>query len=297
LTAVIDACVGDAPPDSFAQRAVASCELRISKHADDEIGIQLADMLLYPAIAIQLATSGMQLQLATASSPLVRDRLAERAESLVAALDLVAATRWQPQSKGESSLNAMRGRRELLDELASTACSDYLFLGEPDAALDIMSRVDFVGDAYLKARALADKGLTDAALVAYDDAAREGKERKMQLQFSARYNKAKLLVEIGDLSRARRELARLYADDPTYEDDAGLLDKVKAPTRSGKRVPIPEAVRHAVWRRDEGRCVKCGNQDRLEFDHIIPLSRGGANTERNLQLLCEQCNREKSATI
>jgi 5-methylcytosine-specific restriction endonuclease McrA len=52
-----------------------------------------------------------------------------------------------------------------------------------------------------------------------------------------------------------------------------------------------------VWRRDQGRCVKCGSQEGLEFDHIIPVSRGGSNTARNLQLLCENCNRSKSDTI
>ena len=40
-----------------------------------------------------------------------------------------------------------------------------------------------------------------------------------------------------------------------------------------------------VWRRDQGRCVKCGSNEKLEFDHIIPLSRGGSNTFRNVQLL------------
>jgi 5-methylcytosine-specific restriction endonuclease McrA len=40
-----------------------------------------------------------------------------------------------------------------------------------------------------------------------------------------------------------------------------------------------------------------GSQENLEFDHIIPLSQGGANTERNLQLLCEPCNRAKGAAI
>ena len=64
-----------------------------------------------------------------------------------------------------------------------------------------------------------------------------------------------------------------------------------------RRQAIPEKVRHSVWRRDEGRCVKCGSQEKLEYDHIIPWSKGGSDTERNIQLLCERCNRTKSASI
>ena len=56
---------------------------------------------------------------------------------------------------------------------------------------------------------------------------------------------------------------------------------------------IPEEVRYKVWRRDEGKCVKCGSRDKLEYDHIIPISKGGSNTARNIELLCENCNREK----
>ncbi|MGG5505071.1 HNH endonuclease [Myroides odoratimimus] len=44
-------------------------------------------------------------------------------------------------------------------------------------------------------------------------------------------------------------------------------------------------------------CVKCGSKNRLEFDHIIPYSEGGSNTYRNIQLLCENCNRVKSNKI
>jgi 5-methylcytosine-specific restriction endonuclease McrA len=54
---------------------------------------------------------------------------------------------------------------------------------------------------------------------------------------------------------------------------------------------------YSVWNRDSGKCVKCGGQESLEFDHIIPFSKGGANTYRNLQILCKKCNLEKSNKI
>ncbi|MCC6992975.1 MAG: HNH endonuclease [Anaerolineae bacterium CFX3] len=63
------------------------------------------------------------------------------------------------------------------------------------------------------------------------------------------------------------------------------------------RMPIPDDVQIFVWNRDNGMCVKCGSKENLEFDHIIPLSQGGSNTARNIQLLCEVCNRKKSNQI
>ena len=66
---------------------------------------------------------------------------------------------------------------------------------------------------------------------------------------------------------------------------------------SNKREPISEDVRMFVWRRDGGKCTRCGSQENLHFDHIIPHSKGGSNTERNLQLLCESCNLTKSDKI
>lgn len=64
-----------------------------------------------------------------------------------------------------------------------------------------------------------------------------------------------------------------------------------------RREMIPEEVRLLVWERDGGQCVKCGSTEDLEFDHIIPVSKGGSNTEKNVQLLCATCNREKRDRI
>jgi len=62
--------------------------------------------------------------------------------------------------------------------------------------------------------------------------------------------------------------------------------------------PLPSWMRMHVWWRNQGRCVWCGSQERLWFDYIVPVSEGGRDTERNIRLLCERCNRhEKGASI
>lgn len=63
------------------------------------------------------------------------------------------------------------------------------------------------------------------------------------------------------------------------------------------RQSIPSDVKVFVWNRDGGRCTNCGSQVRLEYDHIIPLAKGGSNTARNIQLLCELCNRSKGVSL
>lgn len=93
--------------------------------------------------------------------------------------------------------------------------------------------------------------------------------------------------------RTLRTKIRLEVEEELREQlrrEMGLQNKAEA------RI-IPEEVRFEVWRRDGGRCVKCGSQRGLEFDHVIPFSKGGSNTARNIQLLCESCNRTKRDTI
>ena len=65
----------------------------------------------------------------------------------------------------------------------------------------------------------------------------------------------------------------------------------------GHRPRIPRDVKIQVWQRDRGRCGECGSDRNLEYDHIIPHSFGGSDTERNIQLLCSECNREKGASL
>jgi len=64
-----------------------------------------------------------------------------------------------------------------------------------------------------------------------------------------------------------------------------------------RRQPLPREVRLAVWQRDGGRCVECGSEFDLQYDHLIPFSMGGASTAANLQLLCAPCNRVKGTSL
>jgi hypothetical protein len=77
---------------------------------------------------------------------------------------------------------------------------------------------------------------------------------------------------------------------PVPVDVSSMPPVEEAPLR---REAIPRSVQREVWQRDGGRCVECGTREKLCFDHIVPFSRGGSNTARNLQLMCERCNLSK----
>lgn len=81
------------------------------------------------------------------------------------------------------------------------------------------------------------------------------------------------------------------------------LNRAHTMVAAAKR-PIPaqrgrvrDDVKQLVWQRDGGRCRSCDSASELQYDHIIPVSMGGASTEDNLQILCGPCNRRKGASV
>ncbi|MBK6959397.1 MAG: HNH endonuclease [Nitrosomonas sp.] len=55
-----------------------------------------------------------------------------------------------------------------------------------------------------------------------------------------------------------------------------------------------------VVRRDGHICQSCRinvPDNEIEFDHIIPVSKGGPTTVENLRILCRTCNRKKSDSL
>jgi len=78
------------------------------------------------------------------------------------------------------------------------------------------------------------------------------------------------------------------------ESDFSLPAKTNAPHR---RI-IPTQIKIEVMNRDKGKCVQCGSEDELHFDHILPYSKGGTSMKaENVQLLCARHNLQKSDRI
>jgi hypothetical protein len=59
-------------------------------------------------------------------------------------------------------------------------------------------------------------------------------------------------------------------------------------------------LRKRVLDEEKSTCKCCGRKPpevKVEVDHIVPLSKGGDNSRKNLQVLCLECNRGKSGNL
>jgi hypothetical protein len=77
---------------------------------------------------------------------------------------------------------------------------------------------------------------------------------------------------------------------------AEAITETEEERRIGRR-RISFSTMMRIVRRDNYQCQHCHTQlhdNEVEFDHIIPVSKGGSSEEHNLRLTCFKCNRDKS---
>jgi 5-methylcytosine-specific restriction enzyme A len=90
--------------------------------------------------------------------------------------------------------------------------------------------------------------------------------------------------------------ARLRADAHRAADRGpnAILGPGSPITRKG----VKPSKRRKVFERDGYKCRSCertGDESNpLTIDHVVPLSHGGTNEQRNLQTLCLSCNLRKN---
>jgi len=53
--------------------------------------------------------------------------------------------------------------------------------------------------------------------------------------------------------------------------------------------------RENIFKRDNYECLYCGSKKNLTIDHVIPKSKGGKNTWKNLVTCCKSCNIQKDS--
>jgi hypothetical protein len=78
----------------------------------------------------------------------------------------------------------------------------------------------------------------------------------------------------------------------------------RSPRESTRPRRLPAHVKRAVYQRDAGRCAfrsadgrRCGQTERLEFDHVVPVARGGRATVDNTRLLCRAHNQDAADEV
>ncbi len=88
--------------------------------------------------------------------------------------------------------------------------------------------------------------------------------------------------------------------------DTPKVDEYQESDRKIKRAGyLPRWLEKAIFFRDRGRCQKCFKdvsgtlhlENEYHLDHILPLNQWGTNDPTNFQLLCKECNLQKSDSV
>ena len=107
------------------------------------------------------------------------------------------------------------------------------------------------------------------------------------------YNGTFNLVDCWNTKQDNREVFKFKLE---ITDDVDT--QVQTRIRPSQSRVIPSWIKQQVFKRDQGKCVICGKNSELHYDHDFPYSKGGTSVSpNNIRLLCARHNLEKSGKI
>lgn len=108
------------------------------------------------------------------------------------------------------------------------------------------------------------------------------------LKLHYKNNKEKYLIK----TRARAEYRKAY-----FKTERGRISKLTSNSkrRAQKRKTATSNISIYISKlfAEQNYCYYCKSSDKLQIEHLIPLSRGGGHTEDNVTLACKACNLQK----
>ncbi|MGH2947918.1 MAG: DUF4236 domain-containing protein [Solirubrobacteraceae bacterium] len=147
--------------------------------------------------------------------------------SLAAVLTLVEC--YQGNDRHDEAIGLLQQLAELDADpaLVLSLCDLYAETGAWDEILDVAAGTRNDDDISMQVRlfqaeALEHQGMNEGAMEAYKDALRSTK-RDPELLKAARYGRGRLYLQLGKKAQGRKDLERVYGDDPKYRDVAELL--------------------------------------------------------------------------
>lgn len=210
-------CITAAGADDFARETITDARLDLYVRArDPRAALTVRHCIEQPAAAALVTL---------AASALVAGRRDEAAQTLEQVHDAVEMSREWHKSGFSNHLPEISG-------LSTTITGLLIDSGHLQQALDYIEAHPWRGDALWRGRILAQLGDRDRAVTVLTEFLREtdddvlDADLDMTMRCMARYQKARMLIERGDLKNARREVRRVFSEDPDFEDYDGLRRQV-----------------------------------------------------------------------
>jgi hypothetical protein len=122
---------------------------------------------------------------------------------------------------------------------------------------------------------------------------------KVKAQKAAWYERHKEVIAGKQAERYRNNPEPKDERTKAWKDANPLLMRLHGQNRRSRIAgdKLSQGIVDQLWALQRGKCACCKQPLGSDFhlDHVLPLARGGTNTDDNVQLLRSLCNRQKHA--